>query len=72
MKHSSIQILLKLMAQYELEIDQLDMKTVFLHVDLVKKIYMSQLTGFKTKGKEYMVCKLKNHFMTIAITKIVG
>jgi len=62
-KHSSIRILLALVAQYELELDQLDMKTAFLHDDLEEEIYMSQPTGFKTVGKENMVCKLKNHCM---------
>ena len=47
------------MAQYELELDQLDMKTTFLNGDLEEEIYMSQLTGFKTARKENMVCKLK-------------
>ena len=47
-KRSSIRILLALVAQYELELDQLDVKTVFLHGDLEEEIYMSQLMGFKT------------------------
>ena len=47
-KYSSIQMLLTLMAQYELELDQLDVKTIFLHGDLEKEICMSQPTGFKT------------------------
>ena len=51
-KHSSIRILLALVAQYELELDQLDMKTAFLHGDLDEEIYMSQPMGFKTIGKE--------------------
>jgi len=34
-------------------------KTVFLHGDLDEEIYMSQPMGFKTVGKENMVCKLK-------------
>ena len=54
-KYSSIRILLALVAQYELELDQLDVKTAFLHADLEKEIYMSQPTGFKTTGKENMV-----------------
>jgi len=58
-KYSSIQILLALVAQYKLELDQLNVKTAFLHTDLEEKIYMSQLTGFKTARKENMVCKLK-------------
>ena len=33
-KHSSIQILFALVAQYELEFDQLDIKVAFLHGDL--------------------------------------
>ena len=58
-KQSSIQILLALVAQYELDLDQLDVKTVFLHGDLDKEIYMSQPMRFKTAGKENMICKLK-------------
>jgi len=40
--------LLALVAQYELELDHLDMKMTFLHGDLEEEIYMSQPTGFKT------------------------
>ena len=58
-KHSSIRILLALVAQYELDLNQLDVKIAFLHGDLDEEIYMSQLTGFKTVGKEDMLCKLK-------------
>jgi len=58
-KHSSIQILLALVAQYELELGQLDVKTAFLHGDLEEEIYMSQPMGFKTIRKENIVCKLK-------------
>jgi len=46
-----------------LELDQLDVKTAFLHGDLEEEIYMSQLTGFKTTGKENMICKLKKYYM---------
>ena len=58
-KYSSIRILLALVIQYELELDQLDVKTAFLYNDLEEKIYMSQPTKFKTAGKKNMVCKLK-------------
>ena len=58
-KHSSIQILLTLVAQYELDLDQLNVKTAFLYGDLDEEIYMTQPMGFKTAGKKNMVCKLK-------------
>ena len=35
------------------------MKTAFLHGDLKEEIYMDQPKGFKVKGKERMVYKLK-------------
>jgi len=40
-KHSSIRILLGLVAQFELELDQLDVKTAFLHSNLEEEIYMA-------------------------------
>jgi len=51
--------LLALVAQYELDLDQLDVKTAFLYGDLDEEIYMSQPMGFKPAEKENMVCKLK-------------
>ena len=58
-KHSSIRILLAMVAQFDLELAQLDVKTAFLHGDLEEEIYMSQPDGFKVAGKENWVCKLK-------------
>ena len=58
-KHSSIRILLALVAQYGLELDQLDVKTTFLHGDLDKKIYTTQPLGFQAAGKDKLVCRLK-------------
>jgi len=58
-KHSTIQILLALVTQYELELDQFDVKTTFLHDDLDEEIFMTQSMGFKTAGKKNMVCKLQ-------------
>ncbi|KAG8490001.1 hypothetical protein CXB51_016020 [Gossypium anomalum] len=57
-KHSSIRILLALVAQYDLELVQFDVKIAFLHGDLEEEIYMTQPDGFKVAGKENWVCKL--------------
>ncbi|KAH9671777.1 retrovirus-related pol polyprotein from transposon TNT 1-94-like protein [Citrus sinensis] len=57
-KHTSIRILLALVAEYELELAQLDVKTAFLHGDLEDEIYMIQPCGFRVAGKENRVCRL--------------
>ncbi|GKA90565.1 transposable element [Tanacetum coccineum] len=57
-KHSSIRILLALVAQLDLELVQMDVKTAFLHGDLEEEIYMVQPEGFKVAGKAHEVCKL--------------
>ena len=58
-KHSSIHILLTLTAQYDSELDHLDVKTALLHDDLKEEIYIIQSLGFKVTGKEKLVCKLE-------------
>jgi len=58
-KHFSIQILFALAAQYDLEIDQLDVKIAFLYDDLDEEICRTQPVGFKAAGQEKLVCKLK-------------
>ena len=58
-KMSSIRVVLGLAASLNLEIEQLDVKTAFLHGDLEEEIYMEQPEGFRVKGKEDLVCKLK-------------
>ena len=58
MKHSSIRILLALVAHMNMELVQLDVKTAFLHGNLEEQIYITKPKGFKDVGKK-MVCKLK-------------
>ncbi|GAA0142710.1 transmembrane signal receptor [Lithospermum erythrorhizon] len=58
-KLTSIRVILGLVAHLDLEIEQLDVKTAFLHGDLEEDIFMEQPEGFEVKGKEHLVCKLE-------------
>jgi hypothetical protein len=42
-----------------MELEQLDMKTTFLHGELEETIYMHQLEGFIVEGKKDHVCQLR-------------
>ena len=58
-KLSTIRAILSLVAVEDLHLEQLDVKTAFLHGDLDEDIYMRQPEGYEENGKENMVCKLK-------------
>jgi len=58
-KMTSIRVILGLAASLNLEVEQMDVKTTFLHGDLEEEIYMEQPEGFLVKGKEDYVCRLK-------------
>jgi len=58
-KMSLIRVVLGMAGTMDLEIEQLDVKTTFLHGDLEEEISMEQLEGFMVAGKEHLVCKLK-------------
>jgi len=58
-RHTSIRVLLAMVAHQNLELEQLDVKTAFLHGELDEEIYMTQPEGFQCPGKEDYVCKLK-------------
>lgn len=58
-KHTSIRVLLALVAQNDMELQQLDVKTAFLHGDLEETIHMYQPEGFVESGNEGKVCLLK-------------
>ncbi|KAK2414224.1 cysteine-rich RECEPTOR kinase [Trifolium repens] len=56
-KHCSIRVLMAIVNQYDLELEQMDVKTAFLHGELEETIYMQQPEGFvEDKSK---VCLLK-------------
>jgi hypothetical protein len=48
-----------LVAHYDLELHQMDVKTTFLNGDLLENVYMAQPKGFAVKGKEHMGCHLR-------------
>ena len=66
-KHSSIRTFFNIVAMHDLELEQLDVKTAFLHGELEEKIYMDQPEGFIVPGKENFVCKLKKSFWLILL-----
>ena len=55
---TSIRVILDLVAKLNLELEQMDVKTTFLHRDLNEEIYMYQSEGFEISGKN-LICKLK-------------
>eukprot|EP00253_Pinus_taeda_P009387 PITA_09387 len=56
---TSIRTILSLVATEDLHLEQLDVKTTFLHGDLEEEIYIQQPQGYEVKGKEKLVCRLK-------------
>ncbi|KAE8683864.1 hypothetical protein F3Y22_tig00111166pilonHSYRG00202 [Hibiscus syriacus] len=52
-------LILALVAQYDLELEQLDVKTAFLHGELKETIYMDQPDGYCTLETKDKVCLLK-------------
>jgi hypothetical protein len=55
----SSRIIMALVAHYDLELHQMDVKTSFLNGDLEKNAYIAQPKGFFMEEKERMGCRLK-------------
>ncbi|KAH9698599.1 hypothetical protein KPL71_024065 [Citrus sinensis] len=58
-RHASIRVLLAMTAVHDLELDQLDVKTAFLHGRLQEEILMTQPEGYVDSEKPNHVCLLK-------------
>ena len=58
-KMSTIRLVLGMVATENLHLEQLDVKTEFLHGDLEEDIYMSQPEGFTVQGERTCMAKSK-------------
>jgi hypothetical protein len=58
-KLTSIRFILSVVVAFDFKVEQMDVKTTFLHGDLEEEIYMKKPEGFVVKGKKELVCKLK-------------
>ena len=56
---TTIRLIVSIVAAEDLHLEQLDVKTAFLHADLDEDIYMQQTEGFKAHGREELVCRLQ-------------
>ena len=58
-KKDSLRIILTLVAHFDLELQQMDVKTTLLNGKLEEEVYMKQPKGFPSSDGEKLVCKLK-------------
>lgn len=58
-KHTSIRILMSVVVDQDLELEQMDVKTTFLHGELEEELYMEQPEGFVSESEKDKVCLLK-------------
>ena len=58
-KKDSLRIIMALVAHFDLELQQMDVKTAFLNGNLEEEVYMKQPEGFSSSNGEHLVCKLK-------------
>ena len=58
-RKDSLRIVMALVAHFDLELHQMDVKTAFLNGDLEEEVYMDQPQGFETTSKRNPVCRLK-------------
>ncbi|GKC90935.1 retrovirus-related pol polyprotein from transposon TNT 1-94 [Tanacetum coccineum] len=67
-KKDSLRIILALVAHFDLELNQIDVKTTFLNGNLEEEVYIEQPEGFFINGKE----KMKSSLIDVCIARSVG
>ena len=63
MRFVSIRLILAIVAHLDLELFQMDVKTIFLNGELDEEIYMNQPIGFEVKEQGRKMCRLKRSIM---------
>ena len=58
-KKDSLQIIMALVAHFDFDLHQMDVKTKFLNGNLEEEVYMKQPEGFSSSEGEHLFCKLK-------------
>jgi hypothetical protein len=66
----SLRIIMVLVAYYDLELHQMDVKTAFINGDLLENVYMVQPKGFAVKEKEHIGCHLRKSIYGLKQTSI--
>ena len=56
-KKDSFRVIMALVAHFDMELHQMDVKTAFLNGDLEEDVYMKQPEGFFSSNGEHKVCK---------------
>ncbi|RVX00945.1 Retrovirus-related Pol polyprotein from transposon TNT 1-94 [Vitis vinifera] len=70
-KKDSLRIILALVAHFDLELQQMDVKTTFLNEELEEEVYMKQPKGFSSSDGEQLVSGSKVCFLVLYVDDIL-
>ena len=62
-RHTSIRVLLSIVAAQDLELEQMDVKMAFLHGYLEERIYMEQPPDFRVQDQRERIVCCRSHCM---------